>query len=99
MVSFICVTVEFRKKCFLDQQLLLCFVGVMFRPPSLQPTTCHLCGKTYSTSGNLRHHIKEIHAVIPEDQWETCELCGKRFKVRRYLINHLADVHKIYQKK
>ena len=68
-------------------------------PPSLRPAVCPLCNKVFSRSCSMKLHLKNVHADVPEDQWETCYVCGKKRKTRHLLVAHLAQTHGIYQTK
>uniref|UniRef100_A0A8D8WV32 Protein abrupt n=1 Tax=Cacopsylla melanoneura TaxID=428564 RepID=A0A8D8WV32_9HEMI len=56
---------------------------------SLDSRYCHLCGKHYSNSSNLKQHIRLIH--LPGLLF--CPLCGKSFKNKLYLRRHVISFH------
>ncbi len=55
------------------------------------PSTCHLCGKSFGWAYQLSKHIKYFH----EKQFDVrCELCGLGVYCRRTLNVHLLTTHK-----
>lgn len=52
---------------------------------------CPICGREYSSKGNLRQHINNVHQQ--PQQWSTCNVCGKNFKTKHYLQNHKLYAH------
>ncbi|XP_023321927.1 modifier of mdg4 isoform X3 [Eurytemora carolleeae] len=55
--------------------------------------TCNYCGKTFSESGNLRVHVRDMHES--PRPWN-CTVCGKVFKSKNSLANHKSLYHKEY---
>ena len=56
---------------------------------------CETCGRSYSTVGNLKQHVANVHG---RGEWVTCGVCGKTFKTRQYLQSHLLQQHGIRQR-
>lgn len=51
-----------------------------------------MCGKVYSTKGNLEGHEK-AHVEIDPSQYVNCPVCQKLFKEKRFMIEHRKLVH------
>ncbi|XP_045609803.2 protein abrupt isoform X2 [Procambarus clarkii] len=56
---------------------------------------CEACGRSYSTVGNLKQHVANVHG---RGEWVVCGVCGKTFKTRQYLQSHLLQQHGIRQR-
>lgn len=56
----------------------------------MQPQRCHLCGKVFSNSGNLRQHISNVH--MPGEK-VPCNVCSRLFKNKEYLRKHHVQTH------
>ena len=48
------------------------------------------CEKTFSSSGDLKKHIKAVHNGQKNHK---CDLCGKSFSRAHYLKIHIDSVH------
>ena len=57
---------------------------------------CHTCKKTFRTTSNLNHHIRDVHSTGPN---ETCSVCRKTFKNKQYLRSHMNNTHNDDKKK
>ena len=55
--------------------------------------SCPLCGRGYSTMGNLKQHLHNVH--LQHETRSVCSLCGKSYKSKQYLITHLSQVHNL----
>ena len=55
--------------------------------------TCHLCGKQFSRSPNMRKHVKFIHN--PENIFLQCEKCEYKTPIRDSMMKHVMNVHSI----
>ena len=55
----------------------------------LRPYRCHLCGKTFGHSGNLKTHM----LVHTGQRMFRCEICDYRFKLKHHLTKHMALLH------
>ena len=51
---------------------------------------CKKCGKNYSTAGNLRIHIENIHEGLRRFE---CDFCPKRFAVKDAYVKHVKLIH------
>lgn len=56
---------------------------------------CEECGRSYSTVGNLKQHVANVHG---RGEWVACGVCAKTFKTRQYLQSHLLQQHGIRQR-
>lgn len=72
----------------------LCFTGAALQEKPL----CRYCGRTYSSTSNLKQHVLNVHVQTSAECWETCDLCGKRCKTKQYMANHRLQVHGIRQR-
>lgn len=52
-------------------------------------TKCHICGKTYKITYNLKRHIREYHNKLKL----SCDLCGKSFARKESIRQHLHTYH------
>ncbi|ROT73530.1 Protein abrupt [Penaeus vannamei] len=89
----------------LDLSVLLSQLGGVDPPPPLQqgaqlpaggpaaapPANLHI----YSTVGNLKQHVANVHG---RGEWVACGVCAKTFKTRQYLQSHLLQQHGIRQR-
>lgn len=72
------------------------------KPISNPPKTshqfkCNRCGKGFTTAGNLKRHILNIH-VEPntsraEQDLKYCQYCHKKYSRQDYLTQHIKSVH------
>lgn len=60
---------------------------VMHREPSF---SCHLCGRVFYESQNLKKHLAAIHS---EERPFQCHMCGTKYKRRDVLQEHIKRVH------
>lgn len=60
---------------------------VMHRDPTF---FCHLCGRYFHESQNLKKHINTIHS---EERPFQCHMCGMNYKRRDVLQEHIRRVH------
>ncbi|KAK4295786.1 hypothetical protein Pmani_031673 [Petrolisthes manimaculis] len=70
-------------------------VGIM---RSFEPLPCPICQRTYSSPGNLKQHLENIHMSSNELNFE-CRICGNKFKSKWYLHKHLHRAHHIRGRK
>ena len=56
---------------------------------SRQPLSCLHCNKVFSTSSNLRKHIRVIH----DNMRFECKPCSKAYACKEQLAQHVAKVH------
>lgn len=56
------------------------------------PYSCTLCGKAYSTSTGLKHHM-EVH----EGKTFLCPICDAKFTRKGTIKTHMKSVHKLSQ--
>lgn len=57
---------------------------------------CIVCKKRYSSTSNLKSHMRNMHSVEPEVL--PCNICGKIFKSKKYLNMHKYRMHGIRQR-
>lgn len=62
--------------------------GPAQEPPSVKRTECSVCGKLFSSAGNLKRH-SVIHSKARPYK---CEICGKRFTQKGHVRTH-QSVH------
>lgn len=77
--------------------------GSSLSPPpgimrSFEPLPCPICQRTYSSPGNLKQHLENIHMSCNELNFE-CRICGNKFKSKWYLHKHLHRAHHIRGRK
>ena len=69
-------------------------------PPMLRPGAagsparqynCERCGRQYTSSGNLKRHVKYECGVEPQFQ---CPVCKKKFQHRHSVKIHVVSTHK-----
>ncbi|KAG7170479.1 abrupt-like 8 [Homarus americanus] len=65
---------------------------------SFEPLPCPICQRTYSSPGNLKQHLENIHMSSNELNFE-CRICGNKFKSKWYLHKHLHRAHHIRGRK
>ncbi|MPC25564.1 Protein abrupt [Portunus trituberculatus] len=65
---------------------------------SFEPLPCPICQRTYSSPGNLKQHLENIHMSCNELNFE-CRICGNKFKSKWYLHKHLHRAHHIRGRK
>ena len=74
----------------------------LFLPPgimrSFEPLPCPICQRSYSSPGNLKQHLENIHMASNDLQFE-CRICGNKFKSKWYLHKHLHRAHHIRGRK
>ena len=51
---------------------------------------CNICGKSFTTSGALKLHIKTLHEGKHKYK---CDSCGKFFTTSGNLTNHIKAIH------
>ena len=51
---------------------------------------CNFCGKSFTTGGSLKRHVKAVHEVVKD---HVCNLCGKSFSQGIVLKRHVKAVH------
>ena len=68
-------------------------------PPSAEKTACPICNKEFSSPGNMKLHVDNIHSERPIEEWVECEVCKTKLKTRHLLLKHLIRKHQIYQRK
>ena len=56
-------------------------------------TMCHICGKQYSTVGNLKRHMKLNHPGDEETETTTCVICGRDYASVGNLKRHMKLNH------
>lgn len=70
-----------------------------------RPYKCHVCGRSYSQSGNLNVHLKTIHGVVmdqtraradPEGiRPHRCYICTRMFTTSSNMYQHIRAVHNV----
>lgn len=65
---------------------------------SFEPLPCPICQRSYSSPGNLKQHLENIHMSSNELNFE-CRICGNKFKSKWYLHKHLHRAHHIRGRK
>lgn len=76
---------------FLNRQRLLQHKQI--HEPGGHP--CKECKKSYSTSSNLRIHVKRTHEYPKPTKTLKCSHCPERFSEHYTKMNHIKQVHKI----
>ena len=51
---------------------------------------CEYCGKTYSSEGAVKHHIKRVHL---KEMDFMCNMCERKFSSKADLLKHIAAMH------
>lgn len=59
------------------------------QPKSRQPINCLHCDKVFSTSSNLRKHIRVIH----DNMRFECNVCSRAYACKEQLAQHVVKVH------
>jgi len=62
-----------------------------------QQLPCPICNKAYSSQGNLRQHIENIHTSLNSSF--ACSRCDNKFKSKWYLHKHLHRAHHLRGRK
>ncbi|XP_070497891.1 oocyte zinc finger protein XlCOF26-like [Chironomus tepperi] len=57
----------------------------------LEKNNCKFCGKKFSSEGNLKHHMKNIHPT--EFDLFNCKICNRRFFKKQSLEVHMKKKH------
>merc|ERR1711976_676568 len=55
----------------------------------LKPHLCSLCGRSFSSTTNLKKHTEAVH----DKKEYTCEHCNEIFKTEYHYKHHKAFVH------
>ncbi|XP_059151181.1 zinc finger and BTB domain-containing protein 17-like isoform X17 [Physella acuta] len=76
--------------CFQDFFSLTAHIRHQHQQPV--PYSCTLCGKAYSTSTGLKHHM-EVH----EGKTFLCPICDAKFTRKGTIKTHMKSVHKLSQ--
>lgn len=57
------------------------------------PNKCPICKKVSTTSGNLRQHIKSVHAKVAKFNCDQCDYSGyEKSNIRQHMIDRHADI-------
>lgn len=59
----------------------------MHRDPTF---SCHLCGRVFHESQNLKKHMNTIHS---DERPFQCHMCGMNYKRKDVLQEHIKRVH------
>uniref|UniRef100_A0A8D8T5W6 Zinc finger protein 26 n=1 Tax=Cacopsylla melanoneura TaxID=428564 RepID=A0A8D8T5W6_9HEMI len=88
---FSCITCQKQYRC--KQSLR---THVLSHLDAVTPYICQLCGKQYSSRGNMNRHIAVWHEqknTEKNKQRVQCEVCGKSYSQPRHLHRHFSITH------
>lgn len=57
---------------------------------------CEYCNKIYSSNGNLKHHVRNMHTQAHQPY--PCSICGKTLKRKQYVDMHKYRMHGIHSR-